>query len=165
MDLSFTELRELVSALNQTDIAELTLKGGDFELTLRKPAALNQPVVYPEATVIREIPTSAMPAKAPSAPVEMAPPVPPPIAQPADANLAEITSPVVGTFYRSPAPDDPPFVDVGDRIQTTQIVCIVEAMKVMNEIEAEVAGEIVEILVQNGEPVEFGQALMRVKTS
>ena len=164
MELSFTELRELVTALNQTDIAELTLKGGDFELTLRKQAALSPPIAYPEATIIREAPTSATPPKAPpSAAAEMAPPVPPPIAQPVDANLAEITSPVVGTFYRSPAPDDPPFVDVGDRIQTTQIVCIVEAMKVMNEIEAELAGEIVEILVQNGEPVEFGQALMRVK--
>ena len=166
MDLSFTELRELVTALNQTDIAELTLKGGDFELTLRKQAALPPPVAYPEATIIREIPANATLPKAPaSATVEMAPPVPPPIAPPVDANLADITSPVVGTFYRSPAPDDPPFVDIGDRIQTTQIVCIVEAMKVMNEIEAEVSGEIVEILVQNGEPVEFGQPLMRVKSN
>lgn len=70
---------------------------------------------------------------------------------------------MVGTFYRSPAPEEPPFVDVGDRIQTGQTVCIIEAMKLMNELDAEVSGEIVEILVQNSEPVEYGQPLMRVK--
>jgi acetyl-CoA carboxylase biotin carboxyl carrier protein len=69
---------------------------------------------------------------------------------------------MVGTFYRSPAPDDPPFVEVGDRIRKGQTVCIIEAMKLMNDLEAEVAGEVVEILVQNGEPVEYGQLLMRV---
>jgi len=69
---------------------------------------------------------------------------------------------MVGTFYRSPAPDEPPFVDVGDRIRPGQTVCIIEAMKLMNELEAEVSGEIVEILVPNGEPVEYGQVLMRV---
>ena len=69
---------------------------------------------------------------------------------------------MVGTFYRAPGPDDPPFVDIGDRITPGQTVCILEAMKLMNELEAEVSGQIVEILVQNGEPVEFGQVLMRV---
>jgi acetyl-CoA carboxylase biotin carboxyl carrier protein len=69
---------------------------------------------------------------------------------------------MVGTFYRSPAPDEGPFVEVGDRIRTGQTVCIIEAMKLMNEIEAEVSGQIVEILVENGEPVEYGQPLMRV---
>jgi biotin carboxyl carrier protein/tetratricopeptide (TPR) repeat protein len=83
-------------------------------------------------------------------------------AEPA-ANQVKITSPMVGQFYRSPAPDEPPFVDVGDRIQTGQTVCIIEAMKLMNELEAEVSGEIVEILVQNSQPVEFGQPLMRVR--
>jgi acetyl-CoA carboxylase biotin carboxyl carrier protein len=71
----------------------------------------------------------------------------------------------VGTFYRSPAPDEPPFVNVGDRVQAGQTVCIIEAMKLMNELEAEVSGEIVEILVENSQPVEFGQVLMRVRTS
>jgi acetyl-CoA carboxylase biotin carboxyl carrier protein len=70
---------------------------------------------------------------------------------------------MVGTFYRSPAPDEPPFVNVGDRVSTGQTVCIIEAMKLMNELEAEVSGEIVEILVNNSEPVEFGQALMLVR--
>jgi acetyl-CoA carboxylase biotin carboxyl carrier protein len=70
---------------------------------------------------------------------------------------------MVGTFYRSPAPDEPPFVNVGDRVSTGQAVCIIEAMKLMNELESEVSGEIVEILANNAEPVEFGQALMLVR--
>lgn len=72
---------------------------------------------------------------------------------------------MVGTFYRSPAPDEPPFTDIGSRIQSGQTVCIIEAMKLMNELEAEVSGEVVEILVENAEPVEFGQTLMRVRPS
>ena len=74
-----------------------------------------------------------------------------------------ILSPMVGTFYRAPAPGEPPFVSVGDRISSGQTVCIIEAMKLMNELEAEVSGEVVEILVENGQPVEFDQPLMRVR--
>ncbi|NJK73983.1 MAG: acetyl-CoA carboxylase biotin carboxyl carrier protein, partial [Microcoleus sp. SU_5_6] len=82
---------------------------------------------------------------------------------PNDAKLVPIISPMVGTFYRAPGPDEPPFVEVGDRIKVNQTVCIIEAMKLMNDIEAdEVSGQIVEILVQNGEPVEYGQVLMRI---
>jgi acetyl-CoA carboxylase biotin carboxyl carrier protein len=80
-------------------------------------------------------------------------------------DLQPITAPMVGTFYRSPAPGDPPFVDLGTRIRAGQTVCILEAMKLMNELEAEVAGEVVEILVENGTPVEFGQVLMRIRPS
>ena len=81
---------------------------------------------------------------------------------PLEQKLVELTSPMVGTFYRSPSPSEPPFAEVGDRIKTGQTVCIIEAMKLMNEIEAEVSGQIVEILVQNAEPVEYGQPLMRI---
>ncbi|MEM9803685.1 MAG: acetyl-CoA carboxylase biotin carboxyl carrier protein [Cyanobacteria bacterium P01_D01_bin.56] len=162
MDLDFSELRQLVAALDQTDIAELTLKNPQFELTLRKATAPSQAVVVAPDTSV----PATMPSMAP--PVIAAPPatVPEPAAPPAAASdLYEITSPMVGTFYRSPAPDEAPFVDTGDRIKVGQTVCIVEAMKLMNELEAEVSGEIVEILVQNAEPVEFGQPLMRVKQS
>ncbi|MBE9065347.1 acetyl-CoA carboxylase biotin carboxyl carrier protein [Leptolyngbya cf. ectocarpi LEGE 11479] len=163
MDLDFSELRQLVAALDQTDIAELTLKNPQFELTLRKATAPSQAVVVASesataSTVMQPMATAAVPA--PPAAVEAAPP---PAASTSD--LYEITSPMVGTFYRSPAPDEPPFVDTGDRIKVGQPVCIIEAMKLMNELEAEVSGEIVEILVQNAEPVEFGQPLMRVKQS
>ncbi|NEP16168.1 MAG: acetyl-CoA carboxylase biotin carboxyl carrier protein [Leptolyngbya sp. SIO4C1] len=156
MDLDFSELRELVAALNQTDIAELTLKNAKFELTLRKAAALGRAPTEEAVSVS---------APAPAAPKPAAPPetAPAPSVATVDPNLLEITSPMVGTFYRSPAPDESPFVEVGDRIQTGQTVCIIEAMKLMNELETEVSGEVVEILVENAESVEFGQLLMRVK--
>jgi acetyl-CoA carboxylase biotin carboxyl carrier protein len=79
------------------------------------------------------------------------------------SDLQPITAPMVGTFYRSPAPGEPPFVDLGTRIRAGQTVCILEAMKLMNELEAEVSGEVVEILVEDGTPVEFGQVLMRIR--
>ena len=163
MDLDFSELRQLVAALDQTDIAELTLKNPQFELILRKATAPSQAVVLTSET---SVPAATMP---PAAPVAAPPasiaaePSSPPAASVSD--LYEITSPMVGTFYRSPTPDESPFVDTGDRIKVGQTVCIIEAMKLMNELEAEVSGEIVEILVQNAEPVEFGQPLMRVKQS
>ncbi|ESA36626.1 biotin carboxyl carrier protein [Leptolyngbya sp. Heron Island J] len=162
MDLDFSELRQLVAALDQTDIAELTLKNPQFELTLRKATAPSQAVVLsPDAaaTIPPGAPMVAPPAAAPA----VEPVATPPAASASD--LYEITSPMVGTFYRSPAPDEPPFVDTGDRIKPGQTVCIIEAMKLMNELEAEISGEIVEVLVQNAEPVEFGQPLMRVKQS
>ncbi|MEB3267847.1 MAG: acetyl-CoA carboxylase biotin carboxyl carrier protein [Leptolyngbya sp.] len=159
MELSFSELRELVAALNQTDISELTLKSADFELTLRKPGAGVVAVAAAPAAPADSAPVAA------AAPAPAAPPpptaAPPPLA--VDSNLVDITSPMVGTFYRAPAPDEPAFVDLGDRIQTGQTVCIIEAMKLMNELEAEVSGEVVEILVENAQPVEFGQVLMRLR--
>lgn len=170
MDLSFNELRELVAALNQTDIAELTLKNPEFELTLRKPSALKPNVVVSPAVAAPVSPV-ATPAQ-PQAGVETTAPAVPVAAPPAapaapvvDPSLVEITSPMVGTFYRSPAPDEASFVEKGDRIQLGQTVCIIEAMKLMNELEAEVSGEIVDILVENAEPIEFGQPLMRVRPS
>jgi acetyl-CoA carboxylase biotin carboxyl carrier protein len=105
-----------------------------------------------------------------AAPVAAAAPVkpldsasPPPAATSTRSDLLEITAPMVGTFYRAPAPGEPSFVEVGTRINVGQAVCILEAMKLMNELESEVGGEVVEILVDNGTPVEFGQVLMRVK--
>ena len=165
MTLSFDELKGLVAALNDSDIAELTLKDTDFELTLRKPSALQPDVVMNSAPPAAPV---AMPMGAPVAAMQMPPapaaagsePTPPPSV---DTSLVEITSPMVGTFYSSPAPEEPAFVSTGDRIQSGQTVCIIEAMKLMNELEAEVSGEIVDILVENAEPVEFGQPLMRVR--
>jgi acetyl-CoA carboxylase biotin carboxyl carrier protein len=162
VELNFSELRELVTTLSQTDISELTLKGADFELTLRKQGAI--PATAPVAAISPQDQPAAAPIATPA--TDMAPPpaaVPPTPPPSADSNLLEITSPMVGTFYRAPAPEESSFVEIGDRIQTGQTVCIIEAMKLMNELEAEVSGEIVEILVENAQPVEFGQPLMRVK--
>ncbi len=158
MELNFQELRELVAALNQTDISELILKSAEFELTLRKPGSVPLAAAAPMP--------SAAPSPAPAAPPPPAvEPVSPPPSLVVDSSLIDITSPMVGTFYRSPGPDESPYVEVGDRIQTGQTVCIIEAMKLMNELEAEVSGEVVEILVENGQPVEFGQPLLRLRGS
>ena len=166
MNLSFNELRELVAALNQTDIAELKLKNADFELTLRKPSAVQPERVMSPVPAAPAMPMGSTPTPAAPSATELDKPADEPDkpATPStDPSLVDITAPMVGTFYRAPAPEEAMFVEVGDRIQTGQTVCIIEAMKLMNELEAEVSGEIVDILVENAEPVEFGQALMRVR--
>jgi len=159
--IDFAQIRELLDAVAQTDVTELTLKCEEFELTVRKASPASAAVApAPAATPAAPAPVASPPAASapPPAPSE---PAPPP--GPDTSKWTEIASPMVGTFYRAAAPGESPFVEVGDRIQTSQTVCIIEAMKLMNEIEAEVAGEVMEILVENGDPVEYGQALMRVK--
>ena len=156
MSIDFQQLRELLSAIAQTDITELSLKNEEFELMVRKEVTLvpSKPVV--SATETTEVPTPTE-----TAPVVLPPtPSPPPSPPTRDKKWVEITSPMVGTFYRAPAPDEPAFVEVSDRISKNQTVCIIEAMKLMNEIEAEVSGQVMEIAVENGEPVEYGQTLM-----
>ena len=153
MQLDHQQLRELISLLGDSDIQELKLEGDDFRLELRRnlPAA-QAPVVM-----------HAAPAPVSPAPLSATPSVAPPAAPAVRSDLVEITAPMVATFYRAPAPGEPAFVELGARINVGQTVCILEAMKLMNELEAEVSGEVVEILVENGTPVEFGQVLMRVK--
>lgn len=165
MELNFNELRELVNLLNQTDITEFTLKSDEFELTLRKGSSTvtgdRMPPHLSYGAAVSEAATSVMPSAPRALPIAPPPSAPPP-ASLATERLVDVTSPMVGTFYRASGPDEAPFVKVGDRIRTGQTVCIIEAMKLMNELEAEVAGEVVEILVENAEPVEYGQVLMRV---
>ena len=161
MSINFQELRELLGAISQTDITELILKNDDFELTVRKeknmvavpqmPAASPQIIQTTAGSSDNGTAIESEPApEKPSAPAVD------------DKKWVDITSPMVGTFYAAPAPDEDPFVSVGDRINKGDTVCIIEAMKLMNEIEGEVSGQIMEITAQNGEPVEFGQVLMRV---
>ena len=175
MPLDFNELRQLLETIAQNDIAELTLKSDDFELTVRK--AVGSQMVTGVDSVLQNTVSSGSGAPLAGSPLApgtridtsrgvdntIAAGVQLPAAQPSiEQKFVEVTSPMVGTFYRSPAPGEPSFVEVGDRISRGQTVCIIEAMKLMNEIEAEVSGLVVEILVQNGEPVEFGQPLLRV---
>lgn len=181
MPLDFNELRQLLVTIAQTDIAELTLKSDDFELTVRKAVSMTNhlpPVVEPgRGGVVGSGLTSTSAGLAAAAPgtgletvssrvvdttMTAAVQLPVSAISAIEQRLVEVTSPMVGTFYRSPAPGEPSFVEVGDRIRLGQPVCIIEAMKLMNEIDAEVSGQVMEILVQNGEPVEFGQPLMRV---
>ena len=175
MPFDFHELRQLLITLSQTDITELSLKSDDFELTIRKAvgeknqelpivessasnviglAANSIPITNSAATGVESVSSKVFDTSASNSVL--------PIGTPLESKLAEISSPMVGTFYRSPAPGEPSFVEIGDRVRVGQTVCIIEAMKLMNEIEAEVSGRIADILVQNGEPIEFGQALMRI---
>jgi len=155
MQLDHNQLRELIALLGDSDIQELKLEGDDFRLELRRNLPASQPQVVMQA---------APAAMAPVAPAALpAPSAAPPAAPAVRGDLVEITAPMVATFYRSPSPGDPPFVELGARINVGQAICILEAMKLMNELESEVSGEVVEILVENGTPVEFGQVLMRVK--
>ena len=160
MSINFQELRELLGAIAQTDITELILKNDDFELTVRKEKGIvavpQMPAISPQVveTAVKGVDTTITTSQ-PAPETPSAPSVD-------DKKWVDITSPMVGTFYAAPAPDEDPFVSVGDRINKGDTVCIIEAMKLMNEIEGEVSGQIMEITAQNGEPVEFGQVLMRV---
>jgi len=156
MQLDHNQLRELIALLGDSDIQELKLEGDDFRLELRR----NLPGVQPQVVMQAPAPVAAPAAPAPVAAV---PSAAPPAAPAVRGDLIEITAPMVATFYRSPAPGETAFVELGARINVGQTICILEAMKLMNELESEVSGEVVEILVENGTPVEFGQVLMRVK--
>lgn len=181
MPLDFNELRQLLVTIAQTDIAELILKSDDFELTVRKAVNVSNQVL-PEAASTSSDAMTELTVTPPTG-TQVAPnagletptnsgvdagnvPVLGTLPTPLEQRLVEtVISPMVGTFYRAPTPSEPPFVEIGDRIYVGQTVCIIEAMKLMNEIEAEVSGQIIEVLVQNGEPVEYGQPLMRINPS
>jgi len=154
MQLDHEQLHRLLEALGESDIQEFRLEGDDFRLEIRR----NLPA---QAVMAPVMPAPVAAAPAPVAPAE--PAAAPPASTATRSDLLEVTAPMVGTFYRAPAPGVPAFVEVGSRINVGQTVCILEAMKLMNELESEVGGEVVEILVDNGTPVEFGQVLMRVK--
>ncbi len=164
MEFSLEQLRELVTILNKTDITELTLESGDLRLSIRKSenkvvVAAPQPTHIPVAAAVPSVSVVENSTTSPVAHTTT-------IADSLPAKkLIEITSPMVGTFYRSPGPDEAPFVEVGDSIKKGSTVCIIEAMKLMNEIESEATGKIVEILVDNTQPVEYGQVLMRVEAN
>jgi len=166
MKLDHEDLNRLIDKISTSDIQEFSLEGEDFKLEIkrnlidqnqftnnlvsnnsfdRQPIA-NQKSLNDSVPKVNE-------------------PEAPQVAPPGRSDLTEITSPMVGTFYRAAAPGEEPFVEVGNSVKVGQTICILEAMKLMNEIESEFNAEIIEILVENGTPVEFGQVLMRVKQS
>ena len=166
MKLDHEDLNRLIEKISTSDIQEFLLEGEDFKLEIKrnlldqnqgtnnlvsnasfdKQAITNQKSINDNVSLASE---SEVPQVVP----------------PGRSDLTEITAPMVGTFYRAAAPGEEPFVEVGNNIKVGQTICILEAMKLMNEIESEFDAEIVEILVENGTPVEFGQVLMRVKQS
>jgi len=150
------EVRELIKLVNESDISELSIERGDTRLHIKR----NQPQVAP-VMVHSSMPVAQVPAAtAVMAPAAAVAPAPEPV-----VSGHQITSPMVGTFYATPSPKDPPFVSEGDTVKVGDRLCIVEAMKMMNEIESDVAGKVVKILVKSGQPVEFGQALIIIEPS
>ena len=166
MKLDHEDLNRLIEKISTSDIQEFLLEGEDFKLEIKRnlfeqkqgfnnlvsntsfdrQTIANQKSINDNVSLVSE-------------------PEVPQVAPPGRSELTEITAPMVGTFYRAAAPGEEPFVEVGNNIKVGQTICILEAMKLMNEIESEFNAEIVEILVENGTPVEFGQVLMRVKQS
>jgi len=166
MKLDHEDLNRLIEKISTSDIQEFSLEGEDFKLEIKRnlfdqnqvtnnlvsntsfdrQTIANQKSINDNVSIVNEPETTQ-------------------VAPPGRTDLTEITSPMVGTFYRAAAPGEEPFVEVGSSINVGQTICILEAMKLMNEIESEFNAEIVEILVENGTPVEFGQVLMRVKQS
>jgi acetyl-CoA carboxylase biotin carboxyl carrier protein len=163
IDLEFIE--RLIGALDNSSIDSLEIERGGTRVRLAKtpPAgAASVPVVHtlPAAAPPPALPAApGAPAAAPTAGAAEAPPVAPAASS---SNFIDVTSPMVGTFYRSPAPDAPAYVDVGGRVSPGDTLCIIEAMKLMNELECEVSGTVVEVCVSDAQPVEFGQVLFRV---
>ena len=166
MKLDHDDLDRLIEKISTSDIQEFSLEGEDFKLEIKRNLLNQNPVVnnvvsndsFDKQTIAtqKNINDNITVVNEPEAPQ---------VAPPGRSDLTEITSPMVGTFYRAAAPGEEPFVEVGNNVKVGQTICILEAMKLMNEIESEFNAEIVEILVENGTPVEFGQVLMRVKQS
>ena len=166
MKLDHNDLNRLIEKISKSDIQEFSLEGEDFKLEIKRN-------VFDQNQVINNLASNTTFDKQINAnqktindniPVVNEPEAPQ-VAPPGRSDLTEITSPMVGTYYRAAAPGEDPFVEVGYNVKVGQTICILEAMKLMNEIESEFNAEIVEILVENGTPVEFGQVLMRVKQS
>jgi len=156
------KIKAILQAMVATETNELTLETPEYKLSVRRSA--------PVQTTVAAVPAPAAQPAAPPPAETAAPPASSPADNAAPAadesdcpGCVEITAPIVGTFYRKPAPDAQPFVEVGDRVEKGQVVCIIEAMKLFNEIESEVAGVIRKVLVEDGEPVEYGQPLFLVE--
>jgi oxaloacetate decarboxylase alpha subunit len=155
--MNLKELKELIDLLKDTDISEVEIERSGVKVRLRKGGDVTVHTAMPRM----EYPPAAIVAPAVAEPAKPAAEKPAP--EPAKSNLVKVTSPIVGTFYRSSSPDKPAYADTGDVVKKGQVLCIIEAMKLMNEIESEASGKIVQILVENGQPVEYGQPLFLIE--
>ena len=166
MKLDHDDLNRLIEKISKSDIQEFSLEGEDFKLEIKRNLfdksnssnnSSTNNSLQKQVTASQVASSDNVTVASNAEPSQVAPP--------GRSDLLDITSPMVGTFYRAAAPGEDPFVELGSEINVGQTICILEAMKLMNEIESEFNAEIVEILVENGTPVEFGQVLMRVKQS
>lgn len=164
-ELLTAEVRELVALIKDTDIAEVLIERGDAKLHIKRAVA-HQSAMPPAYNAMPPMvaPTyNAVPATIITPPMSPAASVEPLVEAATEASGITVTAPMVGTFYGSPSPKDPPYVRVGDEVKPGDVLGIIEAMKIMNEIECEVHGRVVRLLVENGQPVEYGQLLMLIE--
>jgi len=154
-DSDLQKIKELIEIMKDNELVEVEIKHGDDKIFLKRsqPQQVGLPTMMPN---ISAVPVSPNTTQAPAAEAKAS------AARPQE-ELVEIKSPIVGTFYATPSPDSDPYVEVGSQVNPQTIVCVVEAMKVMNEIKADTSGTIAEILVENGQAVEYGQVLFKVK--
>jgi acetyl-CoA carboxylase biotin carboxyl carrier protein len=150
--MTIDEIKELLQIFNESGVGELEVQRGEDRLRIKRAASNKEYVLAPAPQPVNT---------APAQPTITASPAPPPRSVEADGTL--VKSPIVGTYYDSPSPDAPPFVRVGDSVEPGQVLCIIESMKLMNEIEAETGGTIAAKLVENGRPVEYGEALFSIR--
>ena len=164
MDLK--QIKLVIDLMKRSDLTEFAVEEEGFKLTIRRGAS-GAPVISSQSYgSASPFPSVSAPVPAPAAPAPAAPaPASAPAAAPAgdEAGVLYVKSPMVGTFYKAASPESKPFAEPGTKVTETSVVCIIEAMKIMNEIQAEVKGTIVEVLVENGSPIEYGQKLFKVK--
>jgi len=157
--MDIKQIQDLIKFVAKSGVNEVSIEEENFKITIKT----NQAPTYVTATVPTALPQPAQTAVAPTVPTPVETPQPAAAKAEDTSNYVTIKSPMIGTFYRSPSPDKPAFVNVGDEITAGKVVCIVEAMKLFNEIESEVSGKIVKILVDDAQPVEYDQPLFLVE--
>lgn len=159
--MTYKEIQDLLKLVSKSELSEVRVKEGDFEITIRTGSYSKNKNAAP--TVVTQAPMQLAPAAVPVAtPAAPAADTAPATDASDTSGLVEVRSPIVGTFYRSPSPDKPVYVSVGDTISVGSVVCIVEAMKLFNEIESEVEGKIVKVMIDDASPVEYDQVLFLV---
>ena len=160
--MDIKEIQDLIKLINKSNIGELNIERGDFKLNIKQ----KEEKVMTVAAMPQQVVMQSAPAQTQAAPVASAASAPAPAAAPEkEDNLVVVKSPMIGTFYRRPGPDKPIFVEVGDEVSVGKVLCIIEAMKLFNEIESEVSGRVVKILVDDASPVEYDQPLFLVDPS
>ncbi len=164
--MEYKQIQELIKTINKSNISELSIEEGDFKITIRQEATAQAQFIPVQQMPVQvampqPAPQAALPAASAPAPAAEKPAAP--AAAPAAGNTVTIKSPMIGTFYRSPSPDKPVFVNVGDEIKAGQVLCIIEAMKLFNEIESEVSGRVVKVIADDSSPVEYDQPLFLIE--
>ncbi|MDI9320075.1 MAG: acetyl-CoA carboxylase biotin carboxyl carrier protein [Phycisphaerales bacterium] len=160
--MDYKQIQDLVKMINKSNISELSIKDGEFEITIKQESGLTGTPVYAQP-VVMSAPVGAPIAAPAAAPSTAAPSAASEAPAANNDKLHTIKSPMIGTFYRSPSPEKPPFVNVGDEVKQGQPICIVEAMKLFNEIECEVNGRVVKVLVDEASPIEYDQPMFIIE--